>query len=84
MAAQPTRGRKSADSKPRDHVMASVKLDVATYAKVSAAAALAGVDKSAFMSQAISAAVRQFVIIDRSKKPAGEADLSGIDDRTAA
>jgi hypothetical protein len=89
VAAQPSKSRKTQDSKPagsksRSHVMASVKLDVATYARVSAAAALAGVDKSAFMSQAISAAVRGLVIIDRSRNRSDEADPAGEEDRPAA
>lgn len=89
MAARPTSSKRTQDSRPagpksRSHVMASVKLDVATYARVSAAAALAGMDKSAFMSQAISVAVKGLVIIDRSRSRADEVDPSGEDDRSAA
>jgi hypothetical protein len=89
VATQPARSKKAQDSRPagpksRSHVMASVKLDVVTYARVSAAAALAGMDKSAFMSQAIGAAVKGLVIIDRSRSRADDVDPSGEEDRPAA
>lgn len=54
--------------------MASVKLDVATHARVSAAAALAGTDRSAWMFRAISDALRGVVVIDRrGREPADRA-----------
>lgn len=54
--------------KTRTHVMASVKLDVATHARVSAAASLEGVDKSAWMSRVISEAVSGLKLIDNRNK----------------
>lgn len=47
--------------------MASVRLDVGTYARVSAAAALAGMDKSAWMARAIGEALKGVVVIDRRR-----------------
>jgi hypothetical protein len=83
-----TQNQKTAKPKKRTHVMASVKLDVASYAKVSAAAALAGLDKSTWMSRAIAQALRGIVAFDRNaEKPTDEVDPSGSDsgeDRTAA
>jgi hypothetical protein len=61
--------------------MASVKLDVATHARVAAAAALAGLDKSAWMSRAITEALSGVVVIDRRAKPDGQLDPSGESDR---
>jgi hypothetical protein len=56
--------------------MASVRLDVATHARVSAAAALAGLDKSAWMSRAITNALHGVVVIDR-RKSAEHGELPG-------
>ena len=67
MAKEPTRGRGSAAPKAPKSVMASVRLDVATHARVSAAAALAGMDKSAWMARAITDALKGVVVIDRRK-----------------
>lgn len=50
--------------------MASVRLDVATHARVAAAAALAGMDKSAWMNRAITEALSGVVVIDR-RNPKG-------------
>ena len=61
-------------------VKATVCLDVGTHARVSAAAALAGMDKSAWMGRAITEALKGIVVIDR-RKTAGRADLSGDEDR---
>jgi hypothetical protein len=45
--------------------MASVRLDVPTHARVAAAASLAGLDKSAWMSRAITEALAGIVVFDR-------------------
>ena len=71
MAKEPAQGRGSAAPKARKSVMASVRLDVATHARVAAAAALAGMDKSAWMSRAITDALKGVVVIDRRKSPDG-------------
>jgi hypothetical protein len=55
--------------------MASVKLDVATASRVAAAATIAGLDKSAWMSRAITEALAGVVVIDR-RKPADRVDPS--------
>ena len=55
--------------------MASVRLDVPTHARVAAAAALAGMDKSAWMSRAITEALSGIVVFDR-RKPDGNVDLA--------
>lgn len=78
MSTQPPRRRGPAGPSARTHVMASVKLDVATHARVAAAASLAGLDKSAWMSRVISEAVAGLVLIDRRTvyrgKPADQED----------
>jgi len=48
-------------------VSASVKLDLATHARVAAAAALAGVDRSAWINKAITEALRGIVVFDKRK-----------------
>lgn len=65
--------------------MASVRLDVTTNARVAAAAALAGIDKSAWMSRAITEALAGVLVIDR-RKTADRGDLSdeGIGESSAA
>jgi hypothetical protein len=71
---------KPAPRPKRTHVSASVKLDVATHAKVSAAAALVGVSKSTWMERAIVDALQGIVVFDRKAekaKIAEHVDLSG-------
>ncbi len=74
MASQPVRKRGSATPAARKHVMASVRLDVATHARVAAAAALAGLDKSAWMSRAITEALAGIVVFDRRAPKGGESN----------
>jgi hypothetical protein len=73
VAAQSPRRRGAAAPKApklRTYVMASVRLDVPTHARVAAAAALAGMDKSTWMSRAITEALSGIVVFDRrSSKP---------------
>lgn len=77
MAAQPARRRGSAAPTVKKYVMASVRLDVATHARVAAAAALAGLDKSAWMSRAITEALTGIVVFDRrTAKPGDRVDLA--------
>ncbi len=65
--------------------MASVRLDVTTNARVAAAAALAGIDKSAWMSRAITEALAGVLVIDRRKTAdRGDPSGEGIDDDVAA
>jgi hypothetical protein len=50
--------------------MASVRLDVATHARVAAAAALAGMDRSAWIGRAINEALAGIVVFDRRSERA--------------
>lgn len=70
MAAQPTRRRGPAAPAARKHVMASVRLDVAQHARVAAAAALAGVDRSTWINKAINDALAGIVVFDRRSERA--------------
>jgi hypothetical protein len=57
--------------------MVSVKLDVLQNARVAAAAALAGIDKSSFCAKAIDAALAGIVVFDRNNpKSNGHGDPS--------
>ena len=67
MAAQSPRRRAPAEAPASKFVKCSVSLDVATHARLSAAAALAGLDKSAYMSRAIHESLKGIVVIDRRK-----------------
>ncbi len=80
MATQTPRKRGAAAPSARKSVMTSVRLDVATHARVSAAASLAGMDKSAFCAKAIMEAVSGIVVIDR-RKSNDHVDPAGEDDR---
>lgn len=67
VASQPPRRRGSAAPSARKFVSASVRLDVATHARVAAAAALAGVDRSAWINEAITLHLQGIVVFDRRK-----------------
>jgi hypothetical protein len=58
-------------------VKASVLVDVELHARWSAAAALRGIDRSAFAAEAIREACRGIVVVDRRKS----VDRSGNSDR---
>lgn len=62
--------------------MTSVRLDVATHARLSAAAALAGLDKSTFCARAISDALVGIVVFDRRNRD-GHGDPSDEVDRAS-
>lgn len=76
MAAQTPRSRKSADSQASRIVRASVCLDVATNARLAAAAAMEGIDKSTYMSRVITESLKGIVVFDRRAKSSGGGDLS--------
>lgn len=59
--------------------MTSVRLDVATHSRLSAAASLAGVDKSAFCARAIENALVGIVVFDRR---AGKSETAQPDQST--
>lgn len=71
-----TQKSKPAPRPERKFVSASVKLDVATHAKVSAAAALLGISKSTWMERAINEALTGIVLFDRRAKGAEHGDPS--------
>ena len=75
MAAQTPRNRKSADVQASRIVKCSVSLDVATHARLSAAAALEGIDKSTYMSRCIIESLKGIVLFDR-RSSTGRVDLS--------
>jgi hypothetical protein len=61
-------------------VKTSVPLDVRTHAKLCAAAALRGVDRSALAAEFITAGLRGVVVIDQK----GDSDHTDISDRVKA
>ncbi len=75
MAAQTPHRRKSADSQTSRTVKASVVLDVGTNARLAAASALEGIDKSTYMARVITESLRGIVVFDRRKSADG-ADLA--------
>jgi hypothetical protein len=84
MASANAPRRNPAGSQARKTVKTSVSVDVSLHAKWSAAASLRGMDRNAFAVEAITAATKGIIIIDKSRKHAGEADPSGEEDRPAA
>jgi hypothetical protein len=67
-----TQRSKPAPKPKRTHVSLSVRVDVPTSARVAAAAALAGLDKSAFCAKAIEAALTGIVVFDRKAAKSAE------------
>jgi hypothetical protein len=79
VAAQTPRKRGSAAPAVRKHVMVSVRLDVGTNARLSAAAALAGIDKSAFRARAIAEALAGIVVFARRNRDGHGAPSDEVD-----
>lgn len=73
MAARTPHSRKPADQQASRTVKASVVLDVGTNARLAAAAALEGIDKSTYMARVITESLRGIVVFDR-RNSAGKAD----------
>ena len=71
MASQTPQRRKPADSQAGRTVKASVVLDVGTNARLAAAAALEGIDKSTYMARVITESLRGIVVFDRRKSADG-------------
>lgn len=71
-----TQRGESAPAQKKTHVSASVRLDVATHARVAAAAALEGIDKSTYMARAIKASLKGIVVVNRQAKSGDKADSS--------
>jgi hypothetical protein len=77
VSAQAPRRRKSAAPPSGKTVKASVLVGVELHARWSAAAALRGIDRSAFAAEAIAEACRGIIVVDRRKA----ADRVKTDDR---
>ena len=86
VAAQTPRRRKNADPSTGRTVKCTVLLRVETHAKLAAAAALRGCDRSTFAAEAIEQALRGVVVIDRRRKPSDHVESSDevIDENEAA
>ena len=84
MASANPRRRSPAGATARKPVKASILVDVELHARWSAAASLRGMDRSAFAVEALRSACKGIIVIDKSRKPADDADPSGEEDRTAA
>lgn len=69
MSAPTPRPRKSAVPQEGKGVKASILVDARTHALWAAAAALRGMDRSAFAVEAIKDACRGLVLVDRRKAP---------------
>jgi hypothetical protein len=69
VSAPNPRKRKSAAPQSGRTVKTSVLLDGELHARLSAAAAMAGMDKNAYIVEAIRVATRSIVLFDRSKQP---------------
>lgn len=79
MATQPRPRRAGSAASARKSVMTSVRLDVATHSRMSAAASIAGVDKSRFIADLIKESLQGFIIIDRR---AGKSETAQPDQST--
>ena len=76
MAAQPSKRGKSADApKPRT-IKTSLTVDVSLHARWSAAASLREQDRNAFAVEALRAALKGIVIVDRSRKSGDHAGIA--------
>jgi hypothetical protein len=75
VAAQTPHSRKPADKQASRTVKASVCLDVATNARLAAAAALEGIDKSTYMNRVITESLKGIVVFDR-RRGADQVDSS--------
>lgn len=84
MASANPRRRTPAGASARKSVKASILVDVELHAKWSAAASLRGMDRSAYAVEALRTATKGIIVIDKSRKHAGEADPPGEEDRPAA
>ncbi len=88
MASANPRRRAPAGATVRKSVKASILVDVELHARWSAAASLRGMDRSAFAVEALRAATKGIIVIDKTKgtaaRLADDVDPSDEIDRTAA
>lgn len=75
MSAPTPRVRKLAAPQPRKSVKASISVDVALHARWSAAASLAGMDRSAYAVEALKEKLAGLVLVDRRSRGAGQVGL---------
>lgn len=76
VAAQTPRRRKIADPSTTKFVKATVLLRVEVHARLAAAAALRGVDRSTYAAECIENGLKGIVVIDRRRKPDDHVDSS--------
>lgn len=84
MATESPRRRKPAAAAPRKLVKATVSIDVETHARWAAAAALRGMDRSAFAVEALKVALKGIVLFDRRSSPADVDSADDVDRSDAA
>ena len=84
MATDRPRRRKSAAPPERKTVKTTLIVGVDLHARWSAAASLRGMDRNAFAVEALSAALRGLVIIDRRASAGSSAAGEGFDGAEAA
>lgn len=83
VSTQSPRRRKHAASSAARTVKCTVLLRVETHARLAAAAALRGCDRSTFAAECIETGLKGVIVIDK-RKPADHADLSGEERSTDA
>ncbi len=81
MAAANPRRRTPAGASARKTLKTSVSVDVELHARWSAAASLRGLDRNAFAVEAIRAAVRHIIVINRDKPKADDSVPDTGEDR---
>lgn len=69
MATPPAKRRKAATPSPQRTVKATILLDVQTHAKLAAAAALRGCDRSTLALSFITEGLKGMVVFDRNANP---------------
>lgn len=74
----PTRKRKSADSQAGKTVKVGTSVDVATHARLCAAAALRGVTITTLIGDAIAESLKGIVAFDKRGKPAEPTDAPDL------
>ena len=75
------RKRKAAAPQAVRRVKATVLLDVGTHARLAAAAALRGLDRSTYAAELISHGLRGVVAFDKKLNVAGQGDPASEEDR---
>ena len=79
MSNPPSKRRKAVPTAKQRTVKATITLDVATHAKLSAASAMRGVSRSALAASFISDGLRGVVVFDRNASPSAPSEPSASD-----